>query len=141
MKLCNWEQFKRSGKYSLYKILEERLTHYHRLGNVTPGLQSSLRRKLFLRQLVDSIRRVDYAVRLSEGRFSADVADPLCLAFHPLKAAIYHHQKDDFDEACWLVFLFTHFGKNSKTNWRILRDVYSGFPDGPLWTWSRCLST
>jgi alpha-glutamyl/putrescinyl thymine pyrophosphorylase-like protein len=40
------------------------------------------------------------------------------------------------DEAFWLIFLATHFGKHPKHGWRRLQDVYSGLGSG-TWTWQR----
>jgi hypothetical protein len=55
--------------------------------------------------------------------------------FDPELAAIFYARSGNLDEAVWLIFLATHFGKNARTGWTLLHDVYSGLGAGN-WTWS-----
>jgi hypothetical protein len=63
--------------------------------------------------------------------------DPSSPYFDPLKAAILHQTAGDLDEACWLVFLSVHFGKNLRTGWRLVQDVYGGLGVPTPWSWDR----
>jgi hypothetical protein len=55
--------------------------------------------------------------------------------FDPLKAAILYHRNGDQDEAFWLVFLSTHFGKHPQAGWSYVRKVYGRFGEGGHWNW------
>ncbi len=63
-------------------------------------------------------------------------ADPNHLMFDPERAAISLARAGDLDEAAWLIFLATHFGKHLSSGWRRVADVYSGLGSG-VWTWKR----
>lgn len=95
-------------------------------------------RLAFIEQLVESIRRVDFVRQIGNRPLSAKRGDPNSDFFDPLKAAFLLQQSPDLEEACWLVFLATHFGKHKSKGWQLVRDVYSdsGYP----WTWARVCS-
>jgi hypothetical protein len=57
--------------------------------------------------------------------------------FDPLKAAVLAQKNGDFEQACWLVFLATHFGKNLDTGWALCAHVYGGVPNDQPWSWQR----
>lgn len=56
--------------------------------------------------------------------------------FDPERAATFHARNGNVDEAIWIIFLSTHFGKHRVHGWRMLRDVYSVLGTG-IWTWDR----
>jgi hypothetical protein len=56
--------------------------------------------------------------------------------FDPERGAIVHLRAGRLDEAVWLVFLATHFGRHLRYGWRMLADVYSGLGTA-TWTWER----
>jgi hypothetical protein len=87
-------------------------------------------------QIIDSIRRIRYVETLA---LRTDYMTPLRKepnsdVFDPLRAACLHLRENNYDEACWLVFLATHFGKSNKTGWILCRDIYSGLGT-QTWTW------
>jgi hypothetical protein len=86
--------------------------------------------------MIASLRRLDYSRIISTRHISPDRADPQSQLFDPERAAVLHFRAGRLDEAFWLVFLITHFGKNLKHGWRMLREVYSGLGAG-TWTWAR----
>jgi hypothetical protein len=88
-------------------------------------------------QLIESVRRIEYAKRLPEMQLSPDRANPASDLFDPLKAAVLHHRDGDVDEAFWLTFLATHCGRHLKDGWQLARDLYSGYGGVGIWTWSR----
>jgi hypothetical protein len=101
-----------------------------------PGIADSVARTTLVKQMIASLRRLDYSRIISTRDISPDRADPQSQLFDPEKAAILHFRAGRLDEAFWLAFLITHFGKNLKHGWRMLREVYSGL-DGGTWTWAR----
>lgn len=102
------------------------------------GLTSDSHYETFAMQLIDSIRRIRYV----EVIFNRDIlisplrAEPNSTYFDPLLAARLHFESGNYDEACWLIFLSTHFGKNIKTKWQLCRDIYSGLGT-ETWTWDK----
>lgn len=111
-----------------------------------PGIQDMDRRRVFLEQFLESIHRVQFIERgvlqrrnqtrhLSPGR-----ANPTSELFDPIKGAAFLANQGKHDEACWLVFLFAHFGKNLRTGYQLARDVYGSLGNGPLWDWDRTSS-
>lgn len=100
------------------------------------GIQNAVNRATFVGQLVESIRRIEYVLLISTRPPSRLRTDPLSDQFDPLKAAIWHRQQGDIDEAFWLVFLSVHFGRHGRDGWRLCRDAYAGPRLSPTWTWS-----
>ena len=101
-----------------------------------PGIADPAARATLVRQMIASLRRLDYSRIISIRDISPDRADPQSPLFDPERAAVFHFQAGRPDEAFWLVFLATHFGKSLKHGWRMLREVYSGLGKG-IWTWAR----
>ena len=105
-----------------------------------PGLTTPNRVDVFVAQLLESNRRIAF-VRSIGGR--GPVGQQVCSSghplFNPLKAAwqAYHNQ-NDIDEALWLVFLATHFGKHKIDNWKLPSWVYAG--NGTPWTYQRYIN-
>lgn len=96
------------------------------------------RRMSLVGQLVDSIRRNLYIEHLRVADLSINATDPANVsAFDPIKAAIIHHREGDEDEAFWMIFLLTHFGRNRQAGWRYVRDVYGALGSNRFWTWER----
>ncbi|MFZ5554496.1 MAG: hypothetical protein ACOZCO_15360 [Bacteroidota bacterium] len=110
--------------------------------NIIPltGVRSNSRLDCFTAQIIDSIRRVKYIEFIkNKPTISDQCQDPNHIAFDPLKAAILHYRKKNYDEAFWLVFLSTHFGKNGKSKWSLTAAVYGGLGQR-LWTWDRIIN-
>lgn len=57
--------------------------------------------------------------------------------FDPIRAAISFRNQGDYDQAVWLTFLQTHFGKHLIDGWMLMRNVYGSFGDGPVWSYSK----
>lgn len=102
-----------------------------------PGIADPAARGTFLAQLIDSLHRVEYPRRLLERPISVRRTDPGDEElFDPVRAAIYHVRQGNYDEACWLVFLFVTYGKAKRTGWRLIRDVYGRLGHGGRWDWA-----
>jgi hypothetical protein len=119
------------------------LDDFHANTRPLPGIQDPVRRQVFLEQVFESIHRVQYIergvlCRRDEPRvLSANRTNPASDDFDPIKAAAIRAAEGAHDEACWFVFLFTHFGKNRNTGYQLTRAVYGSLGAGPNWTWAR----
>jgi hypothetical protein len=116
--------------------LEAGLAGFSANQRALPGMADPSARATLAMQMVASLRRLDYSRIITTRDISPDRADPESPLFDPERAAVFHMRAGRPDEAFWLVFLITHFGKNLKHGWRLLRDVYSGLGTG-TWTWAR----
>ena len=101
-----------------------------------PGVADPTARATLVKQMIASLRRLDYSRIISTRDISPGRTDPQSLLFDPERAAVLHFRAGRLDEAFWLVFLITHFGKSLKHGWRMLREVYSELGAG-TWTWAR----
>jgi hypothetical protein len=110
---------------------------YEAMEGPLPGLSSGGRVSL-IRQLVDSSRVNMYAEYLTAADLSPQAADPSnAYWFNPLKAAIIRHRHGEDDDAFWLIFLLTHFGRHRRAKWRYVREVYGALGSGDPWNWWR----
>ncbi|MER9240674.1 hypothetical protein [Mesorhizobium sp. M0633] len=99
------------------------------------GVVGAAERRACAEQLVSSMRRVDYIRGLAARDMDARRADPSHDLFDPLMAAALAVKRGNVDEAWWLTFLGTHFGKHIEDGWRLTRDFYGAFGTRPSWTW------
>lgn len=101
-----------------------------------PGIATQVSFDCLVRQMVDSVRRVKYVTVISNKNHNDTVCDPSSNAFDPIKAAAWHRQNGNIDEAAWLVFISTHFGKNGRTKWQLVKNVYGALGQQVCWTWN-----
>ncbi|MES0148928.1 hypothetical protein NKJ95_17010 [Mesorhizobium sp. M0012] len=103
-----------------------------------PGIVDPAARQTLVEQMVSSIRRIEY-VRNFRHRpaISADRINPYSPLFDPLKGAFYLDTKGHRDEAVWIAFLGTHFGKHAQDAWKLAANVMGSFGKGPVWTLER----
>lgn len=117
------------------KRLGDVLTGLQASTDLLPGLSDEDHLEVLVGQLIESQRRTRYIQRLLEMHFSPTVLDGTRGAFDPLKGGILKRRAGDHDEACWLVLLSTHFGRNRNTGWQLAGDFYSGLGGGETWDW------
>ncbi len=122
---------------SLARKLDAALHLFARHKHGLPGIQARVIREVFLEQLIESIRRVEYVSLISRRPVSVFRADPTSTLFDPLKAAVLRKGQGRIDEAFWLVFLFVHFGKHGRAGWRLARDVFGRMGSQVHWDWAR----
>lgn len=106
--------------------IDAALRTFHETIHPLPGIQAPASREAFLEQVMESIHRVRYVARVLERDISDNRADPASDGFYPIKAAALHARRGRHDEACWLVFLWVHFGWSPQSEWRLIRDIYRG---------------
>ncbi len=100
-----------------------------------PGIAAPARRRVFIDQIIESIRRIKFINVLRTRDICDERTDPMNLLFDPLKAAILNQRRGDVEEAFWLLFLYVHFGRHSQAGWRYARDVYGRLGEGGRWDW------
>ena len=120
----------------LFSRIDAGLGTFSATKRTLPGVADDAERSTLAMQMVASLRRLDYTAVIRERPIDPRRCDPNDSMFDPERAAILAGQAGDLDEAIWLVFLATHFGKHPRYGWRRVRDVYSGL-GGILWTWDR----
>jgi Alpha-glutamyl/putrescinyl thymine pyrophosphorylase clade 3 len=111
------------------------LHDYEQANGALPGIAQPECRAALVEQLVASARRTQYFEHLLKRPGGPSVSDPSSVAFNPVSAAILQERAGNRDEAFWLVFLFVHFGKNRRSGWRLIADVYGRLGGGTLWSW------
>lgn len=117
----------------------ERVLREHAAG--LPGLAPANAVETLALQMVASIRREDY-FRVIQGRgpIPAFRADPADDRFEAERGVVHLLQRGELDEAAWLVFLMTTFGKPAATGWLRLRDVYGRLGHGVA-TWPEVVAS
>lgn len=120
--------------------LDARLRKFDRNERPLPGIRGAAEREAFIEQLIESIRRIKYISVIRKRHLNNLRADPSSDLFDPLKAAVLYQGRGEIDEAFWLVFLSVHFGKNRRTGWRLVRDIYGALGDATPWDWARTSS-
>ena len=88
------------------------------------GLEPTNSENVFAKQIVDSIRRVQYVETVARLSAQQTTSYPSSNYFNPIKASVYHKNMGNYEEACWLVFLTTHCGKHMKFGWQLARELY-----------------
>lgn len=124
-----------SDDVALELHLVDALSRFSKHNRPLPGLDHEGAMETLIAQMIESVHRIRYIKVISQRRVSSKRADPLSELFDPIKAAIVHLHKGEYDQACWMVFLFTHFGKNRKSGYRLIRDVYGQLGNGKRWDW------
>ncbi|MFL1874506.1 hypothetical protein ACIKT0_04655 [Hansschlegelia beijingensis] len=118
------------------QALAAKITTYERNHGALPGLRVQGRLTPLVCQFVDSLRRVEFAHHIRDADHDPRREDPGSPLFDPLRAAVIKDRRGEKDEAWWLVFLATHFGKHSIDGWRLTRDIYGKLGQGGRWDWA-----
>lgn len=100
------------------------------------GLNSPERKTVLVAQLVDSIRRIEYLRLISIRAKSTNLYTPYSGGFQPLAGAAALYKAGRTDDAYWLVYLATHFGKHKTDGWNLTEDFYGRFGQGGVWDWA-----
>lgn len=99
-----------------------------------PGINSKAARECLVAQIIDSLRRIEFVQGLYSRPIDQRRAQPNDPLFDPLRAAAFYTAAGNRDEAWWLIFLATHFGKHLRGGWSLTASVYGGLGQR-LWTW------
>jgi hypothetical protein len=128
------------GDLPEFERISAALEEYERGHEPLAGIAAAAARSVLIEQVIESERRNQYIQRLRSMNLSVSGADPHSLGFDPLKAAILQQRRGNFDEACWMVFLYVHFGKHLRAEWRYAREVYGRLDQGGSWGWQETTS-
>ncbi|MDF2117650.1 hypothetical protein PY365_18885 [Roseiarcaceae bacterium H3SJ34-1] len=104
---------------------------------VLPGLVDPQWRATFVAQIISSLRRIEYVQQIARRDISADRCDPHQNAFDPIKGAALRARQGALDEAVWMTFIGTQFGKHIDDGWKLASNVMGSFGHGPIWTAAR----
>lgn len=110
------------------------LSQYEADNGSLPGLQNDRWRECLVEQIVSSLRRIEYIHQLLYRNVDAERCNPHSALFDPLRASIYLHRQGLIDEAVWMTFVGTHFGKHAVDGWKLAANVFGSFGQGPIWT-------
>lgn len=111
-----------------------RLGEYERVHGPLTGIREENRRQCLGEQIVSSLRSIEYIRQLHLRNIHANRGNPCSNMFDPIKAAMRLNRQGHFDEAIWLTFVQTHFGKHELDGWKLAGNIYGSFGDGPIWT-------
>ncbi len=100
------------------------------------GIKSTVREQVLVAQLVDSVRRIEYLNISSIRSQSASLHTPYSGSFQPLGGGAVMNKAGRTDDAYWLVYLATHFGKHKTDGWNLTEDFYGRFEQGGIWDWA-----
>ncbi len=123
-------------KNILYHKIENSLSEYEKERHKLQGIIEEQNRSVLVWQFVDSIRRVEFVKAVCSRPVSPKRANPANSIFDPIRAAAYHSQNANIDEAFWMVFLFVHFSKHPKSGYQCIQSVYGKLSQGGLWSWN-----
>ena len=124
----------KQSEIALANQIKKKLVSFRAIHSM-PGIANPATLDCFLEQIIDSTRRIRYVQTILNKNVLNTITNPATSAFDPIKASIWFRQNGNIDEAFWLIFLVTHFGKHKNSNWGLLRNVYNG--NGTPWTWKR----
>lgn len=125
----------RSRNHARAKQLDSALSSFHQRTPL-PGILAAARRDAFIEQVLESIRRVDYVGIVRARGLSPKRADPTSAIFDPILGAAVLQDGGKFDEACWLVFLSVHFGRNRRSGWALARNTLGALGASQRWDWA-----
>ena len=102
-----------------------------------PGIATAQRRRCWAQQIVSSLRRISYTDTLLMRGVNAARCDPHSGIFDPVRGTLHFHRNGQLDEAVWLTFVLTHFGKHAVDEWKLAANIYGSFGAGPVWTFAQ----
>ena len=127
------DRFKNQKKYDEFSDLLDSFckNNFH-----LAGLTGHLRKPALLHQLIDSVRRIEYLNITSARSRSVNLYTPYSGSFSPFGGGAALQKRGRIDDAYWLVYLATHFGKHKADRWNLTEDFYGRFGQGGVWDWA-----
>lgn len=104
------------------------------------GISSNENKECLIEQIIDSVRRIRFIRLIKDAEVSPININTESTLFDPLKGAVWYIHHGNVNEAFWLIFLSTHFGKNKSTGWNLTRAAYGGGKKKPVWTWEKVVN-
>ena len=127
------------------ETVRKRLAKYLKSENITlKGINVPDARVALVNQIVCSYRMVKKCQSIVTETLDPEMLDINNINFDPRKKAVAFMKNNEIDEAVWLIFLQTAFGKhepgkNEKKGdgWQLLKSVYGSFRGEQVWTFKR----
>jgi hypothetical protein len=113
------------------------LSLYEAAHGPLPGIAIPVWRETLVAQIISSLRRIEFIRSLHDKTIDDRRPDPSSPLFDPLQGSLLLSRKGEADEAIWLVFVGTHFGKHLRDGWKLAASVFGSFGNGPVWTAAR----
>lgn len=110
------------------------LIEFQRVHGNLVGLSAEGSLDTLVRQMIASLRRTEYINLLKVRQHALERSDPHSPLFDPLVAADLAAKEGRSEDAVWLVFVATQFGRHSNDKWKLAANVYGSFGQGPVWT-------
>lgn len=104
------------------------------------GVASAQQRQCWAQQIVSSLRRISYTETLLVRGVEPVRCDPHSDIFDPVRGALHFHRHGQLDEAVWLTFILTHFGKHAVDEWKLAQNIYGSFGAEPVWTFAQYIA-
>jgi hypothetical protein len=123
-----------NDKASKTQALNKALTAYEANEGNLLGIRLLGSREAWLAQIVSSIRRIEYVSTILSREIAADRSNPHSLIFDPIKSAALLGRIGKLDEAVWMTFIATNFGKHVTDGWKLAANVIGSFGVGTVWT-------
>lgn len=122
---------------ALYNDIQKKLDEYDSTqNNILVGIHDPIQKDVLVRQIIDSIRRINYVTILVRREWAVTRTNSHHNTFDPLMAAAWYVRNHNFEEALWLIFLYIHFGKNASTGWNLIQAVYGRLGASPIWNYA-----
>lgn len=118
-----------------YERLSDLVVVLRDRGELPIGLRDPIRADVFVRQLVESLRRVRYISLVSQRKCGPRFANPDLEIFDPLRALVHFRDSGNVDESFWMAFIYVHFGKSRRWGWEYARRIYGALGQEFRWTW------
>lgn len=119
--------------YNRRTQLDAAITAYENANGKLAGLSTAARKETWLDQLVSSLRRIEYMKLLTTAKIDPARDNPHNMLFDPIRAAARLGKLGRRDEAVWMAFIATHFGKHIVDGWKLAANVLGSFGTGPVW--------
>lgn len=119
--------------YNRRTQLDAAITAYEKDNGKLAGLPTAARKETWLDQLISSLRRIEYMKLLTTAKIDPARDNPHNSLFDPIRAAARLGKLGRRDEAVWMAFIATHFGKHVVDGWQLAANVSGSFGAGPVW--------
>lgn len=128
---------KKQRDIDIYNRIKQLLDSYQsENNNVLAGIINPISKHVLIRQMVDSVKRIEYIRTLINCDISEERTNPASSIFDPIRAAIWHNRNGNIDEALWLVLLIIHFGESYTHGWSYTKAVYGKLGSENYWNWN-----
>lgn len=99
-----------------------------------PGIARTEVESNFIRQFIDSYKRIKYIEVLKNRPIDSQRKNPNSDLYDPIQAAILYLNENNINEAVWNIFLYVHFGKTTKNGYGLLKAVYGNLGAPQIWS-------